>query len=149
MVFDLVGEMGAVSFVAAGNEGWDILDNESLNMFEEMFEEEIYMIPAACESEYSIVVAASNENDGLASFSNYNKNIVDIAAPGTDILSGRYNFSCSFFAPLFGWNTVSALTQLFIQKRKYSPFARDTKATITEFPLMILDTQRFPAMMQK
>lgn len=87
MVFDLVGEMGAVSFVAAGNEGWDILDNESLNMFEEMFEEEIYMIPAACESEYSIVVAASNENDGLASFSNYNKNIVDIAAPGTDILS--------------------------------------------------------------
>lgn len=69
----LVGAKGAVSVCAAGNES---ADND---------EEITY--PASYENAYKIVVAASNEKDELAAFSNYGKETVDMAAPGTDILS--------------------------------------------------------------
>lgn len=71
-VINMVGEAGAVSVCAAGNEG---VDNETVESY-----------PACLESPYIISVAASNENDELAAFSNYGSN-VDIAAPGADILS--------------------------------------------------------------
>ena len=71
-VINMVGKAGAVSVCAAGNEG---VDNEMVET-----------IPANLDSPYIISVAATNENDELASFSNYGNN-VDIAAPGTNILS--------------------------------------------------------------
>lgn len=71
-IINMVGEKGAVSVCAAGNES---NDNEM-----------VYILPANLESPYIISVAASDENDELASFSNYGNN-VDIAAPGTNILS--------------------------------------------------------------
>ncbi len=90
LLFDTVGEMGAVSFVAAGNDGIDFINNEEFNEF---YDDEYLSIPASSDSEYSLVVAASNENDGLASFSSYNKEYTDIAAPGTDILS-TVSYNC-------------------------------------------------------
>ena len=72
-LINLVGDMGAVSVCAAGNSAEDNDVVESL--------------PANLESDYIISVAASDENDKLASFSCYGANSVDIAAPGTDILS--------------------------------------------------------------
>ncbi len=69
----LVGENGAVSVCAAGNED---SDNDS-----------VYTFPACIDSPYILSVAASNEKDELAAFSNYGKESVEIAAPGTDILS--------------------------------------------------------------
>ena len=42
--------------------------------------------PGCLDSDYIISVAASNEKDELATFSNYGES-VDIATPGTDILS--------------------------------------------------------------
>ena len=78
-VIDLVGNgpkkdgRGAVSICAAGN--------EKINT------DEYISTPAGLDSNYIISVAASNEKDELLSFSNYGKDTVDIAAPGTDILS--------------------------------------------------------------
>ncbi len=70
---ELVGEKGAVSVCAAGNESFDC--------------DTIVQFPSGIDSEYILSVAASNENDDLAAFSNYGKESVDLAAPGTDILS--------------------------------------------------------------
>lgn len=72
-LIDMVGEKGAISVCAAGNEG---TDNDMVES-----------IPANIDSDYVISVAASNEKDELAGFSNYGKKSVDIAAPGADILS--------------------------------------------------------------
>lgn len=80
----IVGEKGAISVMAAGNDGVDIEE------YAEEMEEHYY--PVEYDSNYKIVVAATkrgsdNKGNELVSFSNYNKNMVDLAAPGTDILS--------------------------------------------------------------
>lgn len=72
-VVNLVGEQGAISVWAAGNES---SNNDTL-----------YGLPASMSSPYLISVAASNENGELTSFSNYGKSSVDLAAPGNNILS--------------------------------------------------------------
>ena len=77
-VIEMVGKKGALSVVASGNDGVNVDDQ--------------YTSPACIDSDYIISVAASNENDELATFSNYGKDNVDIAAPGTNILSSvSYN----------------------------------------------------------
>lgn len=73
VMIDLTGEMGAVTVCAAGNEG---LDNDFC-----------YGYPNGIDSPYLINVAASTEKDELAHFSNYGAESVDLAAPGTNILS--------------------------------------------------------------
>lgn len=72
-VMNLVGEKGAISVVAAGN---DSVDNDKEDV-----------TPANYESPYIISVAASQEDGDLADFSDYGKKNVDLAAPGADILS--------------------------------------------------------------
>lgn len=72
-LIELVGEKGAVSVCAAGNDSYD--------------GDSIWQFPSGIDSEYILSVAASNENDDLAAFSNYGRESVDLAAPGTDILS--------------------------------------------------------------
>jgi len=52
--------------------------------------------PASFESENIISVAATNQNDELASFSNYGLLSVDIAAPGTNILSTSFYSNYSY-----------------------------------------------------
>ncbi len=74
-----LGKMGAVSLFAAGNEGQN--------------DDEITDGIWSSDSPYLITVAASNENDALASFSNYGKSSVSLAAPGTDILS-TVSYAC-------------------------------------------------------
>jgi subtilisin family serine protease len=68
-----LGEKGVVFCAAAGNEGKDI-DAEPT-------------YPASYNAENIITVAASDQDDTLASFSNFGANSVDVAAPGTNILS--------------------------------------------------------------
>lgn len=70
---ELVGEKGAVSVCAAGNDG---TNNDALGG-------DI----SAIDSDAIIAVAATNENDEMATFSNYGAESVDLAAPGADILS--------------------------------------------------------------
>ncbi len=70
---NMVGEKGAVSVFAAGNESM-LLDEPDEKVIED-------------ENEYAVFVGATNEKDQLAVFSNYGDGAVDIAAPGTNILS--------------------------------------------------------------
>ncbi|MGN0531650.1 MAG: S8 family serine peptidase [Eubacterium sp.] len=84
-IFDTLGEKGAVSVVAAGNDGMDIKDVNKT--FTDFFGEEVYSVPVEAGSAYQINVAATNSDGNIASYSNYSKELVDVAAPGTDILS--------------------------------------------------------------
>lgn len=68
-----LGDKGVVFCAAAGNSSLNI-DNDPV-------------YPASYDAPNIIAIAASDQDDNLASFSNYGKNSVDIAAPGTNILS--------------------------------------------------------------
>ncbi|MDO5154551.1 MAG: S8 family serine peptidase [Eubacteriales bacterium] len=72
---NMVGEAGAVTVCAAGNDGEDNGTEGYINF------------PSNIDSPYVISVAASNEDGELATFSCYGDKEVDIAAPGADILS--------------------------------------------------------------
>ena len=91
-IFNNFGEKGAISLVAAGNDGLDlsnVSEDEELSLW---FDDTVYETPASSSSEYCLTVAATNEKDELAGFSNYSTEYVDIAAPGTNILSSvSYN----------------------------------------------------------
>lgn len=78
-LIDLVGAKGAVSVCAAGNE---TADNDEVSTY-----------PANYDSAYKISVAATNEKGKLSNYSNYGKESVDLAAPGSDILS-TYAMDC-------------------------------------------------------
>jgi subtilisin family serine protease len=67
------GDQGIAFVCAAGNNG---TDNDAAPFY-----------PAAYDLPNIIAVAATDEDDLLASFSNFGKNSVDIAAPGVGILS--------------------------------------------------------------
>ncbi len=69
------GDAGIIFCAAAGN---DASDNDS-NAF----------YPANYRLTNMIVVAATDQNDALAGFSNYGASMVDLAAPGVNILSLR------------------------------------------------------------
>jgi len=68
-----LGDKGVVFCAAAGNDGKNI-DNDPV-------------YPASYDADNIIAIAASDQNDALASFSNYGVKTVDVAAPGTNILS--------------------------------------------------------------
>lgn len=72
-IIDAVGKKGCITVCSAGNE---TLNNDEYDSF-----------PSSIDSEYIVSVAASTEDGGLAYFSNFGKETVDIAAPGTSILS--------------------------------------------------------------
>jgi subtilisin family serine protease len=69
------GDAGIIMCVAAGNES---ANNDTTPTY-----------PASYRLANMIVVAASDQNDALASFSNRGATTVDLAAPGTNILSTK------------------------------------------------------------
>ncbi|HEX6753056.1 MAG TPA: S8 family serine peptidase [Solirubrobacterales bacterium] len=75
---DLAAEEGTVVVTAAGNDGTDN-DVEPTT-------------PCTLPQSNLICVAALNQSGGLASFSNYGTQSVDIAAPGTGILSAKPDY---------------------------------------------------------
>ena len=72
---DVIDASSALVVCAAGNAG---TDNDADPHY-----------PSNYTSSNIIAVAATNQDDNLASFSNYGATSVDVAAPGTDILSSR------------------------------------------------------------
>jgi hypothetical protein len=70
---EALGADGQIFVAAAGN---DALNSDLVPNY-----------PSGFASDCIISVAATNANDRLATFSNYGLNSVDVAAPGTDILS--------------------------------------------------------------
>ena len=75
-VVDAVGELGALSVFAAGNEHVD-WDQESRKL----------PTPYDLDSPYVVIVGASNEQDEAAFYSDYGVDYVDVFAPGSNILS--------------------------------------------------------------
>ena len=78
-------EYGVLFVAAAGNEA---LDNDG----------DTPMYPAALNLSGMITVAATDQTDSLATFSNYGEFSVDIAAPGVDILSTIPQDSYTWFS---------------------------------------------------
>lgn len=111
MIFDELGSYGVVTCVAAGNDGLDISNLKDYEIFEEMFGEKIIVTPASSESNYAVTVAATNENDELADFSNYSSKYVDVAAPGADILS-TVSYDC-FNPSIYTDEQIDSLTSNF------------------------------------
>jgi hypothetical protein len=87
---DAAGQAGIVSVFAAGNDAV----NDDVTPFD----------PASFTSPSIVSVAASDENDARAAFSNYGAAAVDLAAPGTNIFSAygdgyAYSSGTSMAAP--------------------------------------------------
>ncbi|MGN0694493.1 MAG: S8 family serine peptidase [Lentihominibacter sp.] len=96
-MIDLIGEGGALSVCAAGNEG---MDNDEFESY-----------PANCDSEYVISVASTGSDGELSSFSNYGDESVDIAAPGANIVSTvSYD---NFFAAIYDEQARNKLTDYY------------------------------------
>ena len=96
-IFDAIGKKGALICCAAGNESEN---NDSLDV-----------APANTNSPYVISVAATNEKDELAAFSNYGAETVDVAAPGTDILS-TVSYDC-YNPTIYNSEKRAAVSQYF------------------------------------
>lgn len=112
---DTLGKMGIVTVIAAGNETVNTMGNYYWDVDEKTYYygdgNGPYLVgPAACESEYAITVAATAEDGYLATFSNYGRN-VDIAAPGTSILS---TVNIDTYQPsIYGSSTLSSTTSYY------------------------------------
>jgi subtilisin family serine protease len=91
---DAIDASSALVVCAAGNDG---LNNDSTPYY-----------PASFTSANIIAVAATDQNDNRASFSNYGAASVDVAAPGTNIYScrpAREEVWSDDFEGAFGWTT--------------------------------------------
>lgn len=104
-LINLVGQNGAITVNAAGNEETN-LDGNSTDVW-------------STKSDYRISVAASNERDELAAFSNYGEATVDLAAPGTNILS---SVSYSAYNPTIHDNN-EAYSELYINFNEAFPYS--------------------------
>ena len=80
-LYSSIGSYPDILFVAAAGNGGDdqIGDNNDSTLFAEY--------PASFDLPNILSVAATDQNDNLARFSNYGSISVDVAAPGVDILS--------------------------------------------------------------
>ncbi|MDW8305294.1 MAG: S8 family serine peptidase [Acidobacteriota bacterium] len=84
---DALGNSGVLNVFAAGNNGRDI--------------DVLPIYPASYDSPHILTVASSTSSDARSSFSNYGVRSVDLAAPGSGILS-TYRNSDSSYATLSG-----------------------------------------------
>ena len=131
-IINKVGKAGAVSVCATGNDGTDFDaeeeytgendgddDDDEMIFKKDIFddddeEESPYTYPACYDSKYIISVAATGEDGTVADYSNYGKNSVDIAAPGSDILSTvSYN---SFLPTIYSQEEINEKCQKYITK---------------------------------
>ncbi len=82
------GKLGILSLLAAGNNDSDTAADAAASA------------TAGLQSPYAVVVASTNEQNALSTFSNYNATEVDVAFPGSDILSTVSTEAAgAFFAP--------------------------------------------------
>jgi len=86
---------GGIFVAAAGNED---VDNESTHSY-----------PSDYDLDNIISVAATDQNDALASFSNYGTTSVDVGAPGVNIYSTSFSNTAVLFSETFESVTVPAV----------------------------------------
>jgi hypothetical protein len=123
-MYDSLGKQGILSVCATANNNWDI--------------DVLGDIPTACTSKYMITVGSTSRNDIKVANSAYGSNSIDLAAPGSAILStyatNTYTtLSGTSMASPFVAGTISlmyaAACDSFIQLYKQYPdsFAMDVK----------------------
>ncbi len=116
-IFDTLGSYGVVTCIASGNESLNI-DNIRTASAPDFKGSHTYYLPAETDSDYALTVAAYDENDNVAKFSNVGQ-CVDIAAPGTSILS-TVSFNC-FNPSLYNETQKSQLCKYFENYEKGTP----------------------------
>ena len=109
---------GTLFVVAAGNDG---VDNDATPQY-----------PCSHEAANVLCVAASDQRDGLAGFSNYGRASVDVAAPGTNVVSAQPAYETvsndDFELPLAGrWTTGGT-------KNTWSQTTETGGGTLTDSP---------------
>jgi thermitase len=92
-------ENNVVVVAAAGNDGVDVAAQPES--------------PCVLPPENLICVAALNQKGTLASFSNYGAQSVDLAAPGTGVLSTKPDYGAALFSDEFGSGLGAWTTQVF------------------------------------
>jgi len=89
-MYDSLGKQGILSVCATANNNWDI--------------DVVGDIPTACTSKYMITVASTNRNDGRVTTTAYGPNSIDLAAPGSAILS---TYATNTYTTLSGTSMAS------------------------------------------
>lgn len=72
-IYDDLGQVGILSVAATANGSWDVDDKGD--------------VPTGCSSSFLIAVTNTDQNDDLHNNAAWGKNSIDLAAPGTGILS--------------------------------------------------------------
>lgn len=103
-IFNTLGSLGIITCVSAGNQDYNI----------DYKKDGYYYLPSSSQSKYCLTVAAVDEDGSIAGYSNYGNKVVDIAAPGNDILS---TVNVNTFAPSIYNKT--ALTDLCAYYQSY------------------------------
>lgn len=124
-ILEQLGENGALSVFAAGNNGLNLDENGVYNNGVKSY----LAFPACLENDYEITVAATDSNDELAYFSNYG-DVVDMAAPGVDIFS-TYTSGSTF-------NPISSKRDEYCL---YEDFEGDSSDVIDKISPYIISTQ--------
>lgn len=106
-LIDLLGEEGAISYIAAGNEA---VDNDRL-----------YNFPSNSDSEFAVTVGAADVSGAPTPFSCYGKKSVDVFGPGQNILSSVAHDS--YFPELYDEGLFNETTEY------YAEFNADTVVT--------------------
>jgi len=104
--------------------------------------------PASYDLDNIISVAATDQNDNLASFSNYGATTVDVAAPGVDIFSTVYHhagFSYTLISASFGSDAAGRSDTVGIRPRGWSTGGTNntwavSDSTFTSWPNCIEDS---------
>lgn len=126
-MYDSLGKQGILSVCATANNNWDV--------------DVVGDIPTACTSKYMITVASTNRNDGRVTSTAYGPSSIDLAAPGSAILStyatntyttlSGTSMAAPFVAGTIGLMYAAACDS-FIQLYKQYPdsFAMEVKSFI-------------------
>lgn len=87
-MYNQMGEAGILNVAATANAGWNI--------------DQVGDVPTACNSDFIVSVTNSERNGEKSSFAGFGKTTIDIAAPGTEIMSTLPNKG-------FGENTGTSM----------------------------------------
>ena len=112
------GQAGIISVFAAGNSDMDAGELRNTVMMD---------------SPYAVMVAASNEQNMLTNFSNYSITGVDVAAPGSKILSTISTTNTDTFNPLLSKQSGKSLDYYTnIEELRASPTTHNFKSVLVD-----------------
>ncbi|MDO8424936.1 MAG: S8 family serine peptidase [bacterium] len=132
---EAIEDFPGLFIVAAGNEAFDHDDGDPAHV----------SYPDGFDVDNILVVSATNQDDELASFSDYGAESVDVGAPGTNILSTTSSISTEDFAGGIpsgfiangGWGVSGGV----LRSDTNSPYAANANSTVTSPVIDLSDMQ--------